>query len=371
MRILQVLPALHSGGVERGTIEFARELVTRGHDSWVMSSGGRLSENLEATGSRHIRFPVHRKSLRSLLAVRALRKQLLELAPAVVHVRSRVPAWMVYLALRPLPANQRPAVVSTFHGLYSTNAYSAIMGRADRVIAISRCVRDYILSNYPKVPEERITVVPRGVDTRAFHGGMRAGPDWIEALCAAHPGLDPTLPWIMMPGRLSRWKGQATFIRLIASLRARGVPCQGLIVGEAEARKEAYATELQQQVAREQLQASVFFLGHRSDMATLYATCQLVCNLSSRPEPFGRTVIEALACGTPVLAWDQGGPAESLRDCLPEGLVMPGDEVALLATAQRLLTNRSLEFQLPDCYTLGAQADATLAVYEQALADRG
>lgn len=371
MRVLQVLPALNSGGVERGTIEFARQLVLRGHESWVMSSGGRQVPSLEANGSRHIEFPVHRKSLRSLLWVRPLRGQILELAPDIVHVRSRVPAWMVRLALRPLPAHRRPALVSTFHGLYSTNAYSAIMGRADQVIAISRCVRDYILQHYPTVPRERITVIPRGVDTECFNPEVTADAQWYRELAAQHPQLDRSKVWLMMPGRLSRWKGQASFIRLIAGLRASGLDCQGLIVGEPEAGKQGYGQELKQQVADNQLRDEVIFLGHRSDMAPLYAACKLVCNLSIQPEPFGRTVIEALACGTPVIAWDQGGPAESLRDCLPDGLVPAGDEQALLDTAKKLLSAASLEFQLPHCYTLAAQTESTLAVYQRALSERG
>lgn len=370
MRVLQVLPALNSGGVERGTIEFARELVERGHESWVMSSGGRLQSRLAAEGSRHIEFPVHRKSLRLLLSIRALRRQLLELAPDVVHVRSRAPAWMIWLALRPLAPPRRPALVSTFHGLYSTSAYSAVMGRADRVIAISYCVRDYILASYPGVPPERLTVVPRGVDSREFHPEVVAQPAWRQALLAEWPQLDPAKPWLMMPGRLSRWKGQASFIRLLANLKSAGVDCQGLIVGEAESGKTSYATELRQQVRDAGLEGNLLFLGHRSDMAPLYASCQLVCNLSTRPEPFGRTVIEALACGTPVLAWDQGGPAESLRDSLPAGLVPPGDEAALVRTARRLLEEPSIEFTLPRCYTLAAQAESTLEVYREALADR-
>lgn len=371
MRVLQVLPALNSGGVERGTIEFARELVARGHESWVMSCGGRLVTRLEAEGSGHIRFPVHRRSLRSLLSVRTLRRRILELQPDIVHVRSRVPAWMVWLALRPLRQHQRPVLVSTFHGLYSTNAYSAIMGRADQVIAISRCVRDYILQHYPKVPVEHITVVPRGVDISAFHPGIQPDTDWYQQLLAEHPGLNRNSSWLLMPGRLSRWKGQASFIRLLTGLRAGGLDCQGLIVGEAESDRRGYAGELREQVHAAGLVNTVHFLGHRSDMAQLYSACKLTCNLSSRPEPFGRTVIESLACGTPVLAWDQGGPAESLRDCLPEGLVAPGDEQALLEQAQRLLNGPSLEFSLPHCYTLAAQAESTLAIYRKALAERG
>ena len=134
MKVLQVLPNLDSGGVERGTVEFARELVARGHQSIVMSNGGRLVKQLQAEGSRHIELPVHHKSLRSLRLVRPLRRLLAELQPDIIHVRSRLPAWLIFLAWRKLPRATRPRLVSTFHGLYSVNFYSAVMARAEQII---------------------------------------------------------------------------------------------------------------------------------------------------------------------------------------------------------------------------------------------
>ena len=127
MKVLQVLPNLNSGGVERGTVEFARELVKQGHESFVMSNGGRLVAQLESEGSGHIHQPVHRKSLWTLRLVRPVRKLLQELKPDIIHVRSRAPAWIIWLAWRKLPVATRPRLVSTFHGLYSVNFYSAVM----------------------------------------------------------------------------------------------------------------------------------------------------------------------------------------------------------------------------------------------------
>ena len=148
MKIVQILPALNSGGVERGTVEFAAELVRRGHESIVVSNGGPLVRQLEAQGSVHIAQPVHRKSPVSFGQILPLRRLLQELQPDVVHVRSRMPAWITRLALRGIPENKRPVVVSTFHGMYSVNAYSAVMARADHIIAVSDCVRQYVLRHF-------------------------------------------------------------------------------------------------------------------------------------------------------------------------------------------------------------------------------
>ena len=324
MKVLQVLPSLNSGGVERGTVDFAAELVCRGHQSLVMSSGGRLVEQLQTEGSQHIDFPVHEKSFKSLWRVRALRALLLELDVDVIHVRSRVPAWMVWLALKKIPADKRPVLVSTFHGLYSVSPYSAIMGCGDRVIAISYCVRDYITSNYPKIDPDKITVIHRGVDTGQFNRQFVTDGKWRETFFNEYPQLKDK-PLIMMPGRLSRWKGQEQFIALMQLLVEQGVECHGMIVGSPTPGKEAYLQALQEMVSTKGLSDHVTFLGHRSDMDNMYHVSSIVCNLSQHPEPFGRTVIEALAMGVPVVAFDCGGPAESLKDCLPEGLVPQND----------------------------------------------
>ena len=146
LTVLQTLPALHSGGVERGTLEIARALVAAGHRSIVVSDGGRLVEQLEREGSEHITMPVHRKSLASLFQIRPFRRLLEELKPDIVHARSRIPAWIAWLALRRMNPATRPRFVTTVHGMYSVSPYSAIMTKGEVVIAVSETVRDYVLS---------------------------------------------------------------------------------------------------------------------------------------------------------------------------------------------------------------------------------
>lgn len=365
LRILQVLPALNSGGVERGTIDMARELVLRGHESLVMSTGGQLVQQLEAEGSTHITMPVARKSLWSLRYVRVIRRTLIQLAPDIIHVRSRLPAWLVWLAWRSLPVERRPRFVTTFHGLYSRNFYSAIMGRGERVIAISQAVQNYIVDSYPNVNPHRIRLIHRGVDTRHFSVSQKPSLEWFARLYGEHPELQDK-PLVMMPGRLTRWKGQVEFLGMMVALKRMGVVCHGVIVGGAEPGKEHYEDELRQAIQTFGLNRNVSLLGQRWDMSELYRASSLVCNLSQTPEPFGRTVIEALACGVPVLARNQGGPGEVLQHCFPEGLVNEEKPELWAIVAKRLLDRAGAPMPaLTDDFTLKMQVEKTLAVYSE------
>ncbi|GGO78003.1 glycosyl transferase [Marinobacterium nitratireducens] len=365
LRIVQILPALDAGGVERGTVEFARELVRRGHESIVISNGGRQVERLEAEGSRHIRMPVHRKSLRSLLQVRPMRRLLTELGPDIVHVRSRAPAWIAWLAWRKMPAASRPRLVSTVHGMYSVNGYSAIMTKAEHIIAISDCVHDYITQNY-RIPEERITRIYRGLDPAVF---SLEGDDsaWREQLFRDYPQFQGKR-LLVMPGRLSRWKGQEAFLEVMQQLYRLRSDCHGIVIGEAEENKQHYLQELLDKRHALGLDDRVTFVGHRSDIQSFYRLADLCCHLSNKAEPFGRTVPEALACGCPVIAYDRGGASESLHAAFAQGLVEADNIEAFAQRADQLLRQDTADIELPEQFYLQHQAEATLEVYRRLLA---
>ncbi|HEY8567775.1 glycosyltransferase family 4 protein [Microbulbifer sp.] len=368
MRVIQLLPALNSGGVERGTLDLARALVRAGHESIVISNGGRLVQQLEMEGSRHIALPVHRKSLASLLQVRALRRLIRELQPDILHVRSRVPAWLTYLAWKKLDPRTRPRLVSTAHGLYSINRYSAIMAKTEQVIAISDCVKDYLLTNYRADLRAEPVVIYRGVDTAEFSPQTPTPTDWLESTLGEFPELRERR-WLLLPGRLSRWKGQEDFIHLMAELSQQYSDVQGVILGGAEKNKEHFAEELRAQAASLGIADRITFTGHRGDIREWYRHAALVYNLSKKPEPFGRTVIEAAAMGTPIIGYDIGGPAESLRACFPQGLVENGNDKQLLERTQDLLAHPQPSHLDPE-FTLDTLAQKTMALYRRLLAQR-
>ena len=363
LRIVQVLPALNEGGVERGTVEFARELVKLGHDSIVVSNGGRMVERLAAEGTRHIEMPVHKKSLLSLLQVRPMRRLLQELQPDIVHVRSRIPAWIVWLAWRDMPRQTRPRLVSTFHGLYSVNRYSAIMAKAERMIAISDCVHQYIVANYAVDPQ-RITRIFRGLDGEAFHHDA-CSAEWKASLFQQYPQLQDKRI-ILMPGRLSRWKGQEAFLEMMTKLIKLSPDCHGVVVGNAEPTKQHYLQELLDLRKQLGLDEQVTFVGHRSDIQAFYGLAAVTCHMSNKAEPFGRTVPEALASGCKVVAFDRGGASESLNACFPQGLVPPDDTTAFAQRVAELL-DQQFEIHLPNAFYLDFQVEATLGVYRELL----
>jgi len=368
LRILQALPALYSGGVERGTVEFAAELVKRGHESYVVSNGGPMAEQVRGQGSTHIHMPIHRKSLTSFGQILPMRKLLQDLRPDIVHVRSRMPAWIVHLALKTLPKDQRPTIVSTFHGMYSVNPYSAIMAKADQVIAVSNCVKDYVLKNF-QVPDDKLTVIQRGVDIEAFRDHA-INEQWLNILIARFPQLAGK-KIIMMPGRISRWKGQLDFLEAMARIVRQRPDCHGIIVGGAEPGKERFLQELEKERSRLGLTEKVSFLGQRNDMTNLYLFADVVCHMSTKPEPFGRTVTEALASGTPVVAYNRGGAAETLQACFRDGLVTPDDTGAFASAVVGLLDKPRPDIELPERFLLKAQTESTLRVYERAIQLKG
>lgn len=364
MKVLQILPELNSGGVERGTLEIARALVANGDEAVVVSNGGRLVGALEKSGARHVSFPVHRKSLKSLLKVRALRRLFEQEKPDVIHIRSRVPGWLAWLAWRKMDPRTRPHLVSTVHGFYSVNAYSKIMTCGERVIAVSDSIRAYILNNYPDVSAANIRVIHRGASPEEFPRGYRPDAAWMEEWRKAQPQLAGKKV-LLLPGRITRWKGQEDFIALIAALKKAGLAVHGLIAGETHPKKKDYATELKHMAESLGVSADVTFLGHRSDVRDVMSVSDAVFSLSREPEAFGRVSLEAASLGRVVIGYDHGGVGEQLRVLYPQGLVPLADETALLATTMRLLANPEVPADVRAPFTQAAMQEATLAVYRE------
>jgi len=364
MKIIQILPELNAGGVERGTLELAAFLVAGGHEAVVISHGGRLVADLERCGARHVALPVHRKSLASLWQVRSLRRILTAERPDILHLRSRVPGWIAWLAWRGMDSRRRPRLVSTVHGFYSVNAYSAVMTRGERVIAVSESVRQYVLENYPKVPAASIRVIPRGIEPDRYGADYRPPAEWLRGWQAERADLAGKRV-LLLPGRITRLKGHEEFFELIAALKAEGQPVHGLVAGETHPKKRAYLGELHAMVRQLGISDEVEFLGHRQDLREVMAVSDVICGLSRQPESFGRTVLEALALGKPVLGYDCGGVGELLAGLFPMGRVPLGDRARLLETARAILAQRPRPLPVGEPFTLEAMCRATLRVYQE------
>lgn len=344
-------------------METARALVAAGHRSIVVSGGGRWVPRLKAEGSEHIQLPIGSKSLGAIWTVLRLRWLLQRLRPDLVHARSRLPAWLLKLAL--LGSGLRVAQVNTVHGLNSVSRYSRILTRADRVIAVSQTTRNYLLANYPGIDDSRLRIVPPGADPLEFPSGTRCSEEWLEALHYEFPALAGGL-LMTLPGRGTRLKGHAEAIRLLAKVREQGVDARLLLLGVVEESRRDYVRELQALARQLGMDEYVAFSTPRGDVRDVYAASALVLQLSTRPESFGRVVAEALCLGRPVLGYDHGGVGDLLRELYPAGCSPLGDLDALTERAL-LLLREAPEVDTARVPKVSDSQALTLSVYSELL----
>lgn len=364
LTVVQLLPALHSGGVERSTLEIAAALVAAGHRAIVVSAGGRLVQPLLDSGAEHLTLDIGRKSLLTLRHVASLRRLFSETGADIVHARSRLPAWLGWYALRGMPASQRPHWMTTMHGLNSPGRYSGIMASGERVICVSQTVRDYLLEHYRDADPAKLRVIPRGVDVAQFPRVERSDRRPRLAVAAQHPQLGTQAPLLLLPGRGTRLKGHAHALQLLAALQRDGQPAMLWMPGVREPGREAYVRELEQLALALGVADHIVLSEPTARIAEAYAASDLVLQLSDKPEAFGRTVLEALSVGRPVVGWNHGGVGELLNQLQPSGAVQHGDLRQLTQGVLQLLQNPpSLPRRIP--YTLQSMQRATLDVYAE------
>lgn len=363
LTVVQLLPALDAGGVERSTLEIAAALVEAGHRAVVISAGGRLVPELQACGAQHIGLGIGRKSPLTLLRAGRLRRVIEELGADIVHARSRLPAWVGWRALQGIDAARRPRFVTTVHGLNSPSRYSAIMARGERVICVSNTVRDHVLRHYPDTDPARLAVIPRGIDRDAFPRTAHPDPTARARIAQQFPAVAGEGPLLLLPGRGTRLKGHADAIALLAALRSDGGDARLWMPGARQAGREAYVAGLEAQARALGVHEALTITEPTPAMAEAYAASDLVLQLSRKPEAFGRTVLEALSVGRPVLGWAHGGVGELLAELQPQGAVAPFDAPALDHAARALLA-RPPPAPATMPYTLQAMQRATLAVYD-------
>jgi glycosyltransferase involved in cell wall biosynthesis len=362
LTVLQVLPALEVGGVERGTLEVAAELVKRGHRSLVISAGGRMVDQLVSEGSEHITIPIGKKSPLTFLLINKLKKILINENVSIVHARSRMPAWVAYHALRGMNKNVRPRFVTTVHGPYSVNPYSAVMTYGECVIAISQFIKDYILQSYPATNSSKVKIIYRGIDHNLYQHGFKPDEKWQNKWGSDFPQFKNKF-LITLPARITRWKGHEDFIEIIAELIQQGLPVQGIIAGGYEKQRVKFFDELQKLIKQKNMEDYITFIGHRNDLKEVLSISNVVLSLAKEPEAFGRTALEALSLGTPVIAYNHGGAAEVLEKIFPEGKV-PVENTARVAEVVKRFYKQPPSLINQTSFTLQDMLKKTMAVYE-------
>ena len=360
MRVLQLLPELKIGGVERGTLDLSQHLVKSGHMSGVISAGGSLVSLLNDHGAEHFNLPISKKNYAALNQTNNLRKIYTDFEPDIIHVRSRFPAWINYFALRNFK-KKKPVVISTFHGLYSKPFYSKSMSFADEIIAISETVKTYIIQNY-NIDLNNLHLIYRGCDVEEFNTKPLAD-DWRDNWYKNFPQtINKTI--LSLPVRITSWKGIEDFIDLFNILDTNRF--HGIIPGPISDNKKKYFQSLEKLIKKNNLSKHITFCGARSDISSIYKISDIVFNLSSKPEPFGRTIIEAAACGTHVMGWDRGGVKESIELINKFGLVDYGD-IRMLANKIDQMLLQSPPQSIPKQFTKENLVNSTLDVYKLAL----
>ncbi|MCZ6804262.1 MAG: glycosyltransferase family 4 protein [Proteobacteria bacterium] len=363
--VLQILPALDVGGVERGTLEIAKALVDRGYGSFVVSNGGRMLNQLEAEGSKHIKINVGKKSLLTIRHCSKLKNIIEENNVNIVHVRSRMPAWITYYALRSIEEKNRPDFISTVHGPYSVNFYSKIMLRGQKIIAISDFIKNHITNNYTDIDPEIITVIHRGIDKDKYNCHFTPDAEWTNKWQREVPGTQNNLV-ITLPARITRWKGQADFIDIIRKLLDSNIPVHGVIAGAPHPHKLGFYREIKNKIQSSNMENHISLIGQRDDMREIMKTSDIVMSLAKVPEAFGRTALEALSLGTPVVAYDHGGASEVLNTLFPEGLIPPNKTDAAVEKIHALYkTNPEINKINP--FTLDSMITKTIKIYEESI----
>lgn len=370
-KVCQIIPELGAGGAEQGCLDVAAGLKASGAGSIVISHGGSRVPELLRHGSEHIHLPVHSKNpIIAFQNYRAIRNLIREKNIHLIHARSRAPAWSAFYACR----DEGIPFITTCHAPYNINGkdwkrkYNSIMARGARVIAISNFVEQYLIDNY-KIDHANIRLIPRGVDIQKFHPHLVTSERMIKL---NHEWRVPDgARIILLPGRLTRWKGQSILIEAMAKLNQTDL--FAVLIGSDQGRTE-YRAELEALIREKNLESKVRVMDHCTDMPAAYALSTIVCSTSIEPEGFGRIAIEGQAMGRVVIASNHGGSCETIIPDQTGFLVEPNNADDLARTINNVLSMNDEDINqmavrsinhIHDQFTKDLMVSKTLDVYRE------
>jgi len=358
MKVVQILPELNEGGVERGVVELNREYSKLDIESIVISNGGKLSKQIDLDNGNHITFDVCSKNIFTVIArVFKLRKILEELEPDILHVRSRVPAWLVFFANKSLNIK----VVSTVHGFNSVSSYSKIMTKANAVICVSNSIKEYIQKHY-NTSDKKISVIPRGIDLELFNLS-NVDKTFISNFKNEYQLNENFI--ISSVGRVTQLKDYETFIKAISLIQKDIADVKALIVGGVRSDKEEYLKSLKKLIKELDLEDNIIFTGSQSKIAEIYALSDVVVSSSKKPESFGRAVAESIALNTPVVATNHGGVKDIIIENENGFFFEVGNEHEL---SNKIIKSRNLSFDgynyISNNFSLNNMLEKTINVYK-------
>ncbi|MEW6597295.1 MAG: glycosyltransferase family 4 protein [Pseudomonadota bacterium] len=374
--ILQVIPALDTGGAEQTTLDVAEAVVKAGGRALVASRGGRMNEQLKARGGELIPLPLHSKAPGDLIfCARQLLQAIRRHKVSLVHVRSRAPAYPAFWAAR----RAHVPMLATYHGVYNARSplkrwYNSIMTRGDLTIANSDYTRAHVLAEHGTTPE-RVISIPRGVDLTRFTPEL-VSPGRVALLRRKWALENDPRPVALLAGRLTRWKGQTLAIEALGRLKAQGRDDLILVLAGDDQGRGEYSAELHRLTRDLGVADQVRFAGHVADMPAAYLAADFALAPSLEPEAFGRTAVEPQVMGRLVLAANHGAATETVIDGETGFLLPPGDVGAWaeglkraldLTPEDRAAMTAAAAERSRRLYSLEAMTEATLAVYQRLL----
>jgi glycosyltransferase involved in cell wall biosynthesis len=336
--ILQIIPSLESGGVERGTIDIAKSLKSQNFQI-VISSGGVLTYDLKEAKITHLELDVKTKNPFTIfLNIKKIAEIIDEYKVDLVHVRSRAPMWSAYYACK----KTKTKLVSTIHGTYSLDflflknfslkkIYNSIMFKSDSIIVVSNYIKNYLLRNYQGNFADQIQTIQRGVDLHYFNRDKVSKNRIIDLIKKWNLPEDKKM--ILMPARFTSWKGHEFLIEALAKVK-NDFFC--VMVGSDHGHKK-YRKKIEQKIIKENLAGKIRIVGACRDMPATYQLAHFVVAPSVRPEAFGRVAIEAQASAKIIVATKIGGALETIIDEETGFLVEPFDLESLAKSIDRIL----------------------------------
>ena len=336
--VLQVLPHLNSGGLVSGAIEISLSLINNNFNSYVLTKGGRREREIVRGGGILLKIDVASKNpIVMFKNIYKIIKIIKDYKIDIIHTRSRAPAWSAYFAAKKMNI----PFITTFHGTYGINnrikkIYNSIMVRGDKVIAISAFIKNHIISNY-NVDEDRVETIPRGIDISVFNS-ENVSNERLIYFTNKFNIMDNSYV-ILLPGRITRWKGHILLIKAIAELKRKDLLC--IFVGDSQGRTK-YVAELHNLINKYELSDKFRIVENQIDMSAIYKLSDIVISASTDPEAFGRVIAEAQAMGRLTIAADHGGASEIIVDGVT-GWLFEANNSSALAKKIDYALNISLE----------------------------
>ncbi|MDB4250075.1 glycosyltransferase family 4 protein [Candidatus Pelagibacter sp.] len=332
LKVLQVIPKLGYGGAETGCYDLAHYLPENNCSSYIVTSGGELLKFIDRKKVKVIKLPVHSKNpFLMIFNSIALIYIILLNNISIVHARSRAPAWSCLFATK----ITRRKFVTTFHGTYNfknsiKKFYNSVMVRSDLIIAGSNFIFSHINQNYPKYLnlKKKFLVIFRGINVDYFDSSTTLDSE--ENRLISDWEVDKNKKTILMPGRLTAWKGQETFIEALNLVNIKlGYQSFNAVILGSDQGRDIYTKKIKRLAEQYRLTSQLKFIEHCKNMPLAYKISSIVVSASVEPEAFGRVVVEAQSMKKPIIASDIGGSNETIIDNVTGFLFQSGDAEAL------------------------------------------